>query len=220
MVNSIGNSTDIAAASSKTANSSASFSTNSDFETFLRMLTTQLQNQDPLKPMESTEFAVQLATFSGVEQQAKTNSLLSQMVTSSSGGTLAQLSDWIGREVRTTAPVWFSGEKITLEIAPEKGADTVHLVALDDKGKEVYRQDVGTGSGEVDWLGTGADGHALADGLYHFRLESMRDGKVIGATDVPAYSKVTGAELVDNEGALVLTGGNTVAASEVTAVRQ
>lgn len=65
MVNSIGNSTDIAAASSKTASSSASFSTNSDFETFLRMLTTQLQNQDPLKPMESTEFAVQLATFSG-----------------------------------------------------------------------------------------------------------------------------------------------------------
>lgn len=219
MVTGIGNAT-AAAASSPTTNASASFSTNKDFETFLRMLTTQLQNQDPLKPMESTEFAVQLATFSGVEQQAKTNSLLSQMVTSSSGGTLGQLSGWIGREVRTTAPVWFSGEKITLEIAPEKGADTVNLVALDSRGKEVYRQDVGTESGEVDWLGTGADDRPLADGLYHFRLESIKDGKVIGTTDVPAYSKVTGAELIDNQGALVLTGGNTVALSEVTAVRQ
>lgn len=220
MVTSIGNSTDIPTASSKAASSSASFATNNDFETFLRMLTTQLQNQDPLKPMESTEFAVQLATFSGVEQQAKTNSLLSQMVTSSNGASLGQLSDWIGREVRTTAPVWFSGEKVTLEIAPEKGADTAHLVALDDKGKEVYRQDIGTGSGEVDWLGTGADDRPLADGLYHFRLESMKDGKVIGTTDVPAYSKVTGAELIDNQGALVLTGGNTVAVSDVTAVRE
>lgn len=220
MVNSIGNSTDIVAANSRAASSSASFSTNNDFETFLRMLTTQLQNQDPLKPMESTEFAVQLATFSGVEQQAKTNSLLSQMVSSSGGGTLAQLSNWIGKEVRTTAPVWFSGEKITLEVAPPKGVDTVHLVAFDDKGKEVYRKDIGTGSGEVDWLGTGPDDRALADGFYRFRLESTKDGKVVGATDVPAYSKVTGAELVGNEAALVLTGGNTVGVSEVTAVRQ
>lgn len=220
MVTSIGNLTDVASANSKSTSSSASFSTNNDFETFLKMLTTQLKNQDPLKPMESTEFAVQLATFSGVEQQAKTNSLLSQMVTSSSGGTLGQLSGWIGREVRTTAPVWFSGEKTTLEIMPEKGADTAYLVALDSKGKEVYRQDIGAGSGEVDWLGTGADGQPLADGLYQFRLESVKDGKVIGTSDVPAYSKVTGAELVDNEGALVLTGGNTVSVSEVTAVRQ
>ena len=41
----------------------------SDFETFLRMLTTQLQNQDPLNPVDSADFAVQLATFSSVEQQ-------------------------------------------------------------------------------------------------------------------------------------------------------
>ena len=40
-----------------------------DFETFLKMLTTQIRNQDPLNPMEGSEFAVQLATFSGVEQQ-------------------------------------------------------------------------------------------------------------------------------------------------------
>lgn len=45
----------------------------SDFETFLKMLTTQIKNQDPLNPMEGTEFAVQLATFSGVEQQVMTN---------------------------------------------------------------------------------------------------------------------------------------------------
>lgn len=128
------------------------------------------------------------------------------MLTSSTGGTLGQLSDWIGREVRTTAPVWFSGDPLTLDIRPTSGADAVNLVALDSKGKEVYRESIGTGSGELDWQGTDADGKALGDGLYHFRLGSVKDDKVIGMTDVPAYSKVTGAELVDDSGMLVLSG--------------
>ncbi|MFV2001871.1 MAG: flagellar hook capping FlgD N-terminal domain-containing protein, partial [Paracoccaceae bacterium] len=52
---------------------------NSDFETFLKLLTTQLKNQDPLKPVDSSDFAVQLATFSSVEQQVKTNDLLTSL---------------------------------------------------------------------------------------------------------------------------------------------
>ena len=44
------------------------------------MLTTQIKNQDPLNPMEGTEFAVQLATFSGVEQQVQTNQLLARLL--------------------------------------------------------------------------------------------------------------------------------------------
>ena len=48
----------------------------SDFETFLKMLTVQMKNQDPLNPVESTDYATQLATFSGVEQAVLTNDLL------------------------------------------------------------------------------------------------------------------------------------------------
>jgi flagellar basal-body rod modification protein FlgD len=57
----------------------------SDFETFLRMLTVQMKNQDPLNPIESSDFAVQLATFSGVEQQVKTNDLLTKLADSFGG---------------------------------------------------------------------------------------------------------------------------------------
>ena len=67
----------------------------SDFQTFLRMLTTQMQNQNPLEPIEASDFAVQLATFSGVEQQVRTNDLLSQL-TSRMG--LSELANWVGRE--------------------------------------------------------------------------------------------------------------------------
>ena len=61
------------------SNTNASSKISSDFETFLLMLTTQLENQDPLNPIESQDFAVQLATFSGVEQQVLTNDLLSDL---------------------------------------------------------------------------------------------------------------------------------------------
>ena len=62
----------------------------SDFETFLKMLTTQLENQDPLNPIDSTDYAVQLATFAGVEQQVLTNDLLESMGGNSGLGGLAQ----------------------------------------------------------------------------------------------------------------------------------
>ena len=62
------------------AGATAAPGSGTDFDTFLKMLTSQLKNQNPLNPMEGTEFAVQLATFSGVEQQAQTNKLLAQMV--------------------------------------------------------------------------------------------------------------------------------------------
>lgn len=62
------------------------------FEVFLKMLTTQIKNQDPLNPMENTEFAVQLATFTGVEQQVQTNLLLTQLLQVANGGERAQVS--------------------------------------------------------------------------------------------------------------------------------
>ena len=83
-------------AASTTSTTPKAESTN--FDTFLKMLTTQLQNQDPLNPMEGSDFAVQLATFSGVEQQAQTNKLLQQMLTQS-GGSLGQLAEWIGKRL-------------------------------------------------------------------------------------------------------------------------
>ena len=51
----------------------------SDFDTFLKMLTAQMQNQDPFNPIDSTDYATQLATFSGVEQQTRTNDLLTNL---------------------------------------------------------------------------------------------------------------------------------------------
>lgn len=79
---------------------------NSDFETFLVMLTAQLQNQDPLNPMDSSDYAVQLATFSGVEQQVLTNELLRGLGAEGRIDNLASVAGWVGwRPARKGPPI-------------------------------------------------------------------------------------------------------------------
>jgi flagellar basal-body rod modification protein FlgD len=190
----------------------------SDFETFLKMLTTQIRNQDPLNPMEGSDFAVQLATFSGVEQQVRTNQLLALLASGQLGG-LGSLADWIGKEVRTTAPVAFGGEPLTLDIRPRTGATRVELVTLDSNGREVLREDIGLGTGEVDWAGRTSAG-PLADGLYNFKLVSYRGDDVLGTDAVGAFSRVTGAELTAEGVRLSLQGGASALEIEVSALRE
>ncbi|ODT57784.1 MULTISPECIES: flagellar hook capping FlgD N-terminal domain-containing protein [Paracoccus] len=191
-------------------------STGADFQTFLTMLTTQLRNQDPLSPMESTDFAIQLATFAGVEQQALSNRFLEQMA-GQTGGT--GIAGWIGKEARTTAPVWFGDDPITLDVAPHNLADSVQLVARDAYGREVTREEIGPGAGQIDWLGRTAEGAKLADGAYSFTLESRRGGEMIAETRVGAYARIVEAQFDATGGRVVFEGGTSAPASEITALR-
>lgn len=206
-----------AAAMPPTTGAGTAISTN--YDTFLKMLTTQLQNQDPLNPMEGSDFAVQLATFSGVEQQAQSNKLLAQLVTQS-GGSLGQAANWIGKEVRTTAPVWFGEKALTLDIAPDSRADSVTLVVLNESGREVSREEIGTGEGQIDWFGRDAAGTRLAEGRYSFVIESSRAGEVISEDAVGAYARVTEVETGPRGVELILDGGGSALASEVEALRE
>ena len=69
-----------------------------NFNSFLQLLTTEMKNQDPLKPLDPTQTVTQLATFSGIEQAVKTNTLLTTLVQNSSGSQAASL---IGRTLST-----------------------------------------------------------------------------------------------------------------------
>lgn len=192
-----------------------------EFDTFLKMLTTQLKNQDPMNPMEGTDFAVQLATFSGVEQQAQTNKLMAQLVSQMGGGTggLAQVADWIGKEARTTAPVWFGDDALTLNVTPETAADSVVLVALDATGREVSREEIGPGSGQIEWLGRDAAGAKLPDGLYSFVIESNKNGELISRDEVGVYARIVEAQVGDDGLELIFEGGSTAPSDTVTALR-
>ena len=100
----------------------------SDFETFLRMLTVQMQNQDPLNPVDSSDYAVQLATFSGVEQQVLTNDLLRGLAAQNGTAGLAQMASWVGMEARAVGPAYFDGAPITVAPEPASFATSAQLL--------------------------------------------------------------------------------------------
>ena len=168
--------------------------------------------------MQGSDFAVQLATFSGVEQQAQTNKLLTEL-TQQMGGGLGQLSDWLGREVRVAGPVWFGEKPLTLQVAPDPRADSVQLVVKTASGRELSREEIGAGKGQVDWFGRDALGGKLPDGLYQFRVESWQNGELIAEDEVGGYSRVVETELADGAVHLVLEGGVRAKSDQVEAVR-
>ncbi len=192
----------------------------SDFETFLKMLTVQMENQDPLNPVDSSDYAVQLATFSGVEQQVQTNDLLRDLASQLGAGGMAQMAGWVGMEARTTAPVLFEGAPIVLSTSPASLADTVELVVTDDRGVEIQRLPMSATDIEVSWAGVTNDGGPLPSGNYNFEVVSMLQGQEIGRSKAQTYARVTEVQSADGAAVLVLASGATVPVTDVSAVRE
>jgi flagellar basal-body rod modification protein FlgD len=191
----------------------------SDYTTFLKMLTVQMQNQDPLNPVESTDYAVQLATFSGVEQQVRTNDLLQGLARSFGVMGMAQLAGWVGQEARADAPVWMDGNPVTLSPNPAQGADRAVLVVSDAAGTVMAREDLPVSADPYRWTGLDATGVPLPAGRYNLKLESYRDGEVIAATPVESYMRIREAQGGPDGTMLVLEGGVRVRADAITALR-
>ncbi len=193
----------------------------SDFTTFLKMLTTQMNNQDPLNPMDSSDFAMQLATFSGVEQQVKSNDLLKSMADQIGAMNMSNLSSWVGMEARSVSPVYFDGAKpVTIQGDPPTGAEKTYVVAYDSFNKEVSRLEVPVSDKPFQWEGLNANGQPLRTGNYTFYLESFSNGRLLGNDQMATYSEVTEARLDHGQTMLILDGGNEVAASDVDALRK
>lgn len=209
------------AAISKTAAESASTGViTSDFQTFLRMLTAQLENQDPLNPLDSTDFATQLATFSGVEQQVQTNDLLRGLSDALGATGIGQLAEWVGREALAPVAVRFDGTPLTLVPQPARGSDAMALTVRNEAGTVVQRLELAPSSDPIDWAGVTSDGGPLPPGLYSFTLESRAAGEVIAVDEVAVYAVVREARLVDGEVRLVFDGGAMAEVGEVTALRE
>jgi flagellar basal-body rod modification protein FlgD len=191
-----------------------------DFDTFLKMLTTQMQNQDPLNPIDSADYAVQLATFSGVEQQMKTNQLLDGLTSQFGILGMSQLAAWVGQEARAAAPVWKGDDPVTVTYAVKPQADRAVLAVRDQAGNLVAREEVPLGSTPYQWLGGDASGNPLPEGLYSLSLESYHAGEQLGeATEVESYARILEARGGTGGTTLILEGGVEVAATKITALR-
>ncbi|WP_128514906.1 flagellar hook capping FlgD N-terminal domain-containing protein [Tabrizicola thermarum] len=211
--------TSITTAASTAPSGTAPPKITSDFNTFLRMLTVQMQNQDPLNPIDSADYAVQLATFSGVEQQVRTNQLLADLQSRFQQLGMAEMASWIGKEARSNAPIYYGGSPVTLSPNPAVGSTRAVLAVRDSAGNLVSREEIPVSTAPYKWLGGGMDGSPLPIGTYTITLESMNGQTLIDSRPVEHYARVREAKGGTTGTVLVLDGGIEVPAADVSALR-
>ncbi len=193
-----------------------------DFDKFLRLMTEQLRNQDPLNPADPTEFVAQLATFSSVEQSIKSNEKLDQLIAATVGLANYSATNLIGKAVESqTGQVRATGQP--LEFAYEPVADATRAVAqVRDANGGLIREiplTLGSERQTAIWDGKSKDGSAVTSGVHAIEILHYKDEDLIA--QAPATTQSTVTEIVlDPAGALLtLANGSVVRADEVRAVR-
>lgn len=190
-----------------------------DFETFLKLLTTQMRNQDPLNPADSTEFVAQLASFSAVEQQVQTNTKLDSLAAAFSGRAASGLSDWIGQQVRHAGAADYDTRPLDVEVAIDSRADQAFMVVRDHAGAVVNRVPIGLQNDIAIWTGNRADGQLAGAGRYRFEVESYADGDLLSTSQGRVFDTVREARLNTGAVELIFSDGSVMNADDVTAVR-
>lgn len=188
-----------------------------DFNTFLKMLTVQMQNQDPLNPMESSEFAVQLATFSSVEQQVRTNDFLAEMVSTHKAG-LSTYTDLIGANVRVKGNFRHSGAPVLFELLGNNLADGATVLISDEDGKLISSAVISPDDSRFEWSGTSGGGMPAPVGEYSVSVRYTADGEEIENASAKVMGRVVEARFDGTEVQLVLANGAVVSPDDVTSI--
>jgi flagellar basal-body rod modification protein FlgD len=192
----------------------------SDFETFLTMLTVQLENQDPLDPVDSADYAMQLATFSGVEQQVMTNDLLTSLSSQIGVMGVAQISGWVGMEARSESPAFYEGDPVTLAPNVLSTADQAFMVVRDSTGAVVETTQIDTSAETIEWDGLDSDGEPYATGAYSFEIQNYNDDNYLSNTTVDTYNQIAEARADGTDTTLILEGGTAISSTDVSALRE
>jgi flagellar basal-body rod modification protein FlgD len=162
-----------------------------NFETFLKLLTTQLQYQDPMSPMDSNEFTAQLVQFAGVEQSIATNKNLENLVNFALANATSAAVGYLGREVTAGGEIASLGSEgahwsYTLPRAAASNAITI----VDSAGKAIFKGDGALAMGEhtFAWDGRTSTGGVAPPGSYKILIAA----KDPGGNDIAAAPMVKG----------------------------
>ncbi len=191
----------------------------SDFDTFLKLLTAQLRNQDPLSPLDSTQFVEQLASFSAVEQQIETNTRLETLAENLAVSGLDGATQWVGKQVEAVSnAARFQGEALNFIIPESAGGDSTEITISDISGNVVYREQVDNQRQQFSWSGENSDGHTVPGGDYVISVNRITDGEIVEVSSALSLSRVLEARLEGSAVKLVLSNGGLINPGDITAV--
>lgn len=210
-----------ASAATGTANGPASRGFG-DFDDFLRLLATQLQQQDPLEPLDAKSFTQQLVQYSTVEQAMKANDRIETLIETVRSGQILQASGFVGQTVRLSGSRVFLPEEGTVSFGYtlEEPAASVRALVRDASGRTVAELGGlpgGRGAQEAVWDGRDRLGRRLSSGFYEIAVEATAaDGRPVSA-ELQVIGRVDGIRF-DGERLLLNVGGRLYPAADVVAV--
>ncbi len=188
----------------------------SNFTTFLQLLTTQLQNQDPLSPMDTNQFTQQLVEFAGVEQQMKTNDTLSTLVSLQQSAQTTQALTLVGATVvvnGTTAQLANSQASWALN-ATQPAIATITIAAPSGQTAYTGTVSVNSGSQSYTWNGVGNDGTVWPAGNYTLTATAVSANGQSTPITTQVEGKVSSVDLTKTPPALSV-GGQTYTVNDI-----
>jgi flagellar basal-body rod modification protein FlgD len=215
-----------AAASSSSSGGNALNKLSSDLNSFLTLLTTQLKNQDPLSPLDSTQFTAQLVAFTGVEQQINTNTKLDSLIGVDKGSQLANAAAFIGDTVEapsSQASINADGTISNIGYTLPSAASAVTLTVTDSSGNVVSSGNapVTQGHNSVIWTGQDGNGNALPAGLYNVSISALdQSQQPMSGITTSIIGAVTNVTSDTTNGTELSIGNVTVPLSSVTSVKK
>lgn len=218
----VNSTTDAQAAAAKTASSRTEL--NQNFDDFLGMLTTQLQNQDPLSPMDTAQFTNQLVMFSQVEQQLRSNDTLNKLLAMQTLNMTALGVSFIGKDVEVAGGSFTADGVNSISTSYDMPADATKgtIIVTDADGNTVYSKDADLTAGHHDfvWDGKDSDGNVAAAGTYNIKVSAeTSEGSALNVTTyVPG--RVTSLESADDGTLLLNVNGEKVPLTDVRKISE
>ena len=180
--------------SSTTTSSSQTLS--ADMNTFLTLLTTQLQYQDPLDPMDTAEYTNQLVQYSNVEQAIQTNKKLDNLLSMSIYNLGVQATGYVGKTVQVLGDMMpLDGGVAKSTYTLSKNVQECTILVKDADGNVVYTQSGENAAGAHDfvWDGKNSAGEQMPDGVYQIVVNtSVAQGEAAASVTTTVFGRVTG----------------------------
>jgi flagellar basal-body rod modification protein FlgD len=223
--------TTTAATSGTTATSASVLSSgqttlNSSYDTFLKLLTTQLQHQDPTSPLDTNAFTQQLVQMTGVQQQLLGNELLQKLVNQSGGGLgVTNSVGLIGKSVvANTADVTLNNGAANWHYNLGAGAVSGTVSIINAAGRTVWSgpmTNLAAGDNTFSWNGKDASGKQLSDGGVYTLSLSAQNASTGAVTATPQVAGVVTSIQQDATGQTIVgIGKTTVPVAKITSVTQ
>ncbi len=161
------------------------------YDTFLKMLTTQLRVQNPLEPMDAEKFTEQLVQYSSVEQQIQTNQRLEELLATMVSSATLSLVNYIGKTVEVASDITQLRNGVaTWKVDAAAPAENATVTIRNSLGAVVYEgeMDLARGENAFEWDGRLANGQQAPDGAYQISVSAIGDdGAAVAVT-----SRITG----------------------------